>query len=259
MVIQLVFHHDFQSFLFVFQIPSQEVNTKIDPLVLSYATVVATFLHLSDNHFLSTLVNDNADTFAAAILISYCHFSFLISSSMVMSTIYTSFNRFFQKCNGSSDERVVSMTKIEYGCSYISKQSLKTIKVNIRWMISLLKLLFVWNLHDVMFSFTSFDTWKYDCVMNTKKIIHLLPLKNDSVISAIIPSSTISNHIIKHYQQFSFLSRIILFDTFADILMHPYVNTFWPGCSYLFMRYWYLSSNGSLTQIKKLLSISTLS
>ena len=39
----------------------------------------------------------------------------LISSTMVMTTLYTYCNSFFQKDNGLSDGKAISMTKNKYG------------------------------------------------------------------------------------------------------------------------------------------------
>ena len=59
--------------------------------------------------------DDNADIFAASVLISYCSFSCLILSSVVMISFYILSKRFFLKCKRLSDGRVVSTTKKEYG------------------------------------------------------------------------------------------------------------------------------------------------
>ena len=61
--------------------------------------------------YLSISPDDNADTFAASLLISYCNFSFLILSSVVLIGFYILSKRFFLKRKGLSDAKVVSITK----------------------------------------------------------------------------------------------------------------------------------------------------
>ena len=46
---------------------------------------------------------------------SYCNFSSLILSSTIMTTLYTSSISLFRKRKALTKERVVSMTKNEYG------------------------------------------------------------------------------------------------------------------------------------------------
>ena len=58
--------------------------------------------------------NYNADIFAASLLITYCSFSSLILSSVVMISFYILSKRFFLKHEGLSDARVTSITKKEY-------------------------------------------------------------------------------------------------------------------------------------------------
>ena len=65
--------------------------------------------------YLSTLPDDNADIFAASLLISYCSFSSLILSSIVIISFYILSERFFLKRKGLSDAKVASITKKEYG------------------------------------------------------------------------------------------------------------------------------------------------
>ena len=67
--------------------------------------------------YLSILPDNNADIFAASLLISYCSFSSLIFSSIVMINFYLVSKRFFLKREELSDARVVSITKTEYGCA----------------------------------------------------------------------------------------------------------------------------------------------
>ena len=68
---------------------------------------------------LSILPEDNADIFTATLSMSYCNFSALILTSIIVTIYCTSSNRFFEKCNGSSDRGVVSMTINEYFLQYI--------------------------------------------------------------------------------------------------------------------------------------------
>ena len=65
--------------------------------------------------FLSIFPDDHADIFTASLLISYCSFSSLISSSIVMNSFYILSIRFFLKRKGLSDARVEIITKKEYG------------------------------------------------------------------------------------------------------------------------------------------------
>ena len=67
------------------------------------------------NSYLSILHDDNAYVFAASMLISYCTFSSLILSSIVMIIFYILSKRFFLKREGLSDARVASIIKKEYG------------------------------------------------------------------------------------------------------------------------------------------------
>ena len=55
------------------------------------------------------------DISAASLLISYCSFSYLILSSVVMISFCVLSKRIFLKRKGSSDARVASVTKKEYG------------------------------------------------------------------------------------------------------------------------------------------------
>ena len=65
----------------------------------------------SISSLLSVFPDDNADTFAAFQLISYCNFSSLILSSIVMISFYVLSKRFFLKRKRLSDARVASITK----------------------------------------------------------------------------------------------------------------------------------------------------
>ena len=67
--------------------------------------------------YLSILPDENADIFAASLLILYCTFSFLFLSSVVMIIVYILTKIFILKREELSDARVVSITKKEYGSS----------------------------------------------------------------------------------------------------------------------------------------------
>lgn len=54
------------------------------------------------------------DISAAALLMSYCTFSYLIFSSIAVATLYTSSDRFFEKKKKLFDGRIVSMAKIAF-------------------------------------------------------------------------------------------------------------------------------------------------
>ena len=74
---------------------------------------------------LPILLEDNADTFTASLLILYCSFSSLILASIVMINFYFLSKRFFLKRIELSDARVVSMTKKKkiWFCSTLYKDS----------------------------------------------------------------------------------------------------------------------------------------
>ena len=65
--------------------------------------------------YLSIFPDDNGDTFATSLLISYCRFPSLILSSLVMISFYILSKRFFLKREGLFDARVASVTEEEYG------------------------------------------------------------------------------------------------------------------------------------------------
>ena len=64
--------------------------------------------------YLSTLAYDNADIFAASLLLQYCSLSLLFLSSIVMIDFYVLSKIFFLKREKLSDARVMSITKKEY-------------------------------------------------------------------------------------------------------------------------------------------------
>ena len=64
--------------------------------------------------YLWILPDDEADTLAAYLLKSYCSFSFLMWSLVVI-FYYMYSKRFFLNFKGLSDANVVSLTKKEYG------------------------------------------------------------------------------------------------------------------------------------------------
>ena len=67
--------------------------------------------------YLTIVPDDNADSFAASLLISYDSFYSLILSSIVMISLYIFFKYLLLKCEELSDARVASITKTEYGFS----------------------------------------------------------------------------------------------------------------------------------------------
>ena len=81
-----------------------------------YSTLIRRYISSPvRNSYLSILPDDNADIFAAYLLISYCRFSTLILSSIVMISFYILSKGLFLKHEELSDARVVSITKTEYG------------------------------------------------------------------------------------------------------------------------------------------------
>ena len=62
--------------------------------------------------YLSILLDDNADIFAASLLILYYSFSSLILSSIVMSRFYILSKRFFPKREELSDARCQNQKRI---------------------------------------------------------------------------------------------------------------------------------------------------
>ena len=63
----------------------------------------------------SIFPDNNADIFAASLLISYCSFSSLILSSIVMIIFHILSERVFLKPKGFSNARVASITEKEHG------------------------------------------------------------------------------------------------------------------------------------------------
>ena len=55
--------------------------------------------------------DENANIFAASLLISYCSFSFLVLSPILLINFNILSKTFFLKCEGLSDARVVSVIK----------------------------------------------------------------------------------------------------------------------------------------------------
>ena len=64
--------------------------------------------------YLSIFSDDNADIFAASLLLSYCSFLSLILSSVVMIRFFILSVGFVLKRKGLSDARVASITKKDY-------------------------------------------------------------------------------------------------------------------------------------------------
>ena len=55
--------------------------------------------------------DENANIFAASLLMSYCSFSFLVLSPILLINFNILSKTFFLKCEGLSDARVVSIIK----------------------------------------------------------------------------------------------------------------------------------------------------
>ena len=64
--------------------------------------------------YLSILPDDNTDTFAACVLMSYCSVSSLLLSSIIMIDFYILSKRSFLKHQGSSDGRLPSIIRKEH-------------------------------------------------------------------------------------------------------------------------------------------------
>ena len=80
----------------------------------------------------SSILPHNTAIFAPSLLISYCNFSSLILSSIVMISFYIPSNRFFLKREGLSDARVASIAKKRiWFCSTFSVKINKILKVSI--------------------------------------------------------------------------------------------------------------------------------
>ena len=137
--------------------------------------------------YLTILPEGDVGIFAPALLVSYCNFS-LILSLMVMTVLFTSSNRFFQKRKAFFDGRVVSMNKNVSGfcCTFILRL-LKFTKANIRWIINdnLLKLWFVLNFHfEKMCSIWSDIFWYllvWLCDEHQREMFNFLSVINNSV------------------------------------------------------------------------------
>ena len=99
---------------------------------------------------LPTLPDDNAAVFDASVLMSYCNFSSLILSSIVLINFYILSKRFFMKHERLSDVRVASITEKIWLCCTCFMKINKVLKVYIWWVLKcdLLKFLFVWNFHN---------------------------------------------------------------------------------------------------------------
>ena len=63
---------------------------------------------------MSILPNDNADIFAASLLIAYCSLSSLIFSSIGMISFYILSKKLFLERKGLPDARVVTITNFKY-------------------------------------------------------------------------------------------------------------------------------------------------
>ena len=99
--------------------------------------------------YLSILPDENRVIFAADLLISYCNFSSLVLSSVVVTILYTSSSRFFQKCNGLSDGWVASITKHFFSLHFLYSTFLDTFQN--------LEILFFVKLHTCLCLLVSFQ------------------------------------------------------------------------------------------------------
>ena len=113
--LQLVLFPDLQLFLFFFSntLPKGEYVNWACSIILIWSD-----WNISlpvRNSYLPVLPVDNGYIFAASVLISYCSFSSLILSSIVMINFNVLTKRFFPKHEELSDARVVSITWNEYG------------------------------------------------------------------------------------------------------------------------------------------------
>ena len=81
--------------------------------------------------YLSFFRVDNANIFAASLLISYCNYLYLILSSIFMISYYILSKRFFLNREGLSDARVASDTKKNRFCSTFFVKIHKVFKVSI--------------------------------------------------------------------------------------------------------------------------------
>ena len=168
-----------QLFLFVFRKTFQTVNKLL---------LEGNIFSPGRYSYLSALPDDRADIFASPVLISYCIFKSLISSSVFMVLLYIDSKGFFPKRNGLSNDKVLSLTKKEYGSTVYSLQILiKSLKsISDEWFIaiwwsSLLFGIFIIKWYAA-FNLTSFGTLKFDCVIKTSEILSFLPLINSSII-----------------------------------------------------------------------------
>ena len=153
------------------------------------------------NSYLSIFPDDNADIFAAALLMSNCRFSSLslFQLSWLLSILVTLDS--FGSIKHYLKEDLYQWPKLCVALWYISVELFKVFKVNLRWMIilSLMKLL---TDKCVLFSLMSIDTRTYDCMMNTRETFSFLPLMKSSVtiwlsfllliISAVISPKTMN-------------------------------------------------------------------
>ena len=67
--------------------------------------------------YLPILLDYNADIFAASLLMSYCNFSFLILSSIIIISFYIPSKRFFLNRKRLTDARITAVTKKIWFCS----------------------------------------------------------------------------------------------------------------------------------------------
>ena len=153
-------------------------------------------------------------------------------------------------------------------CNKFFVKHLKLIKVNIIQVSScnFLKLSSIWNLHDEeVCGVYSHILWYLGVWLwnKTERIFNFLPLINSSVTTdwSVFITTNNSNHVIKHYQNVSFLFWILLFNTLLISFEYSLkglvsLKKFSLTFCHFFMRYSYFGFCGSLTY-KKILSMKS--
>ena len=124
---------------------------------------------------------------------------------------------------GSSDARVVSLTKKEYGfVVHFFVKIHKSFKVNIWWLINcdLLKLSFVWNFYNKVMGGIQSNIFWYDKIRlqnKRKRLFSFLSLINNSV-TIRLRFLLLSNHIVKYDQYFTLFIRIVFIIFFVNTI-----------------------------------------
>ena len=156
------------------------------------------------------------------ITYDYLYHLSLILSPSVMITLKTSFNRFSRKPKALSDGRVVSMTKNGSAIHFLYSLLNSSKLISAEWLVAISwsSLLFGMFMKKkcVVFTLTSFATWKYDCVVKTKEIFSFQPQRNNSVTTEwsfllLIISAIISPNTFRTFLCFPGLYSSILLKT----------------------------------------------